>query len=176
MALATSLKSRRKSRQAPTQAPTQQFLEFEITQQAFALPIAQVLKVIPLTTIYGDPTGRGIGLVNYQGQEILVIDIETILFPHSSTSPKAPYQFLLILQAADNPELLGIPIHQPPHLIRISSTAIAPLPAHYRTLGNIHGVSTRIVNPQAPDVAPVFIIDLAQILTGLEQLPPESPI
>ncbi len=169
MALTASLKSRRKSRTTPHQAPTQQFLKFEIAQHSFALPITQVLKVIPLTTIYGDPTGRGIGLVNYQGQEILVLDIEKFLFPHSASPKKTPYSFLLILQARDPEadELVGIPILSPPGLVRLNLEQITPLPKHYLSQGHIQAVSTLIVEAQMPEQGPTFIIDVAQILVSL---------
>ncbi len=176
MALTTSLKSRRKSRNAPTQAPAQQFLKFEIAQHQFALPITQVLKVIPLTTIYGDPTGRGIGLVNYQGQEILVLDIEKFLLPHRPSSRKTPYQFLLILQSADpdHSEPMGIPILAPPQLIRIQAEQITPLPKNYLSWGEIHGVSTLLVPAQAPTDEPLFLIDVNQILSHLSFVAAES--
>lgn len=166
MPLTTSLKSRRKSRNAPTQAPAQQFLKFEIAQHQFALPITQVLKVIPLTTIYGDPTGRGIGLVNYQGQEILVLDIEKILFLHNLNPKKTPYQFLLTLQTPDHDEAIGIPIFAPPTLIRINPALITPLPKNYQAWGNIQGVSTLMVDSQTPS-APTFLIDIGQVFSHL---------
>lgn len=171
MALTASLKSRRKSRTKAEQAPTQRLLQFEIAQQQFALPITQVLKIIPLTTIHGDPAGRGIGLVHYQQQEVLVIDVEKILLPYNPLIPKTTYQFLLILQTDDlnHPELLGIPIFAPPRLTRIDPKAITPLPTHYRSLGNIHCVSTLMMDTQALNTQPLFIIDVNQIFSGLNQ-------
>ncbi|MDS3861981.1 chemotaxis protein CheW [Thermosynechococcaceae cyanobacterium BACA0444] len=171
MALTASLKSRRKSRTTAEQAPTQRLLQFEIAQQQFALPITQVLKIIPLTTIHGDPAGRGIGLVHYQQQEVLVIDVENVLLPHNLPIKKTIYQFLLILQATDmtHLELLGIPIQAPPQLIRINPEAITPLPTHYRSLGNIHCVSTLMMDTQAPNTQPLFMIDVNQIFSGLNQ-------
>lgn len=169
MPLTTSLKSRRKSRTSPQQAPAQQFLQFEIAQHQFALPITQVLKVIPLTTIYGDPTGRGIGLVNSQGQEILVLDIEKFLFPNSPNPKARPYQFLLTLPATEPNELIGIPISAPPTLIRINPALITPLPKNYQAWGNIQGVSTLMMD-SPPPAAPTFLIDITQIFSHLSCL------
>ncbi len=62
------------------QEKRQQLITFLLSQEQFALPIHLIQKVIPLGKVYGDPQGTGLSLTNYQGQELVVIDVAHRIF------------------------------------------------------------------------------------------------
>ncbi len=163
------LKSRR--RQAPPVA-MEQFLTFFVRQEQFAVPVTQASRVIPLPPIYGDPSGRGVGLVNEGDREILVIEIGRCLFgePLSATE-REKLRFLLILQPDLEGEWLGFPLMEPPAIERVAQNQIHAIPKNYLHWGNIHHVSALMVSSgEAANLPPMFIVDVPRLLASLATL------
>ncbi|WP_448513883.1 chemotaxis protein CheW [Parathermosynechococcus lividus] len=164
------LKTRR--RRQPQPVVMEQFLTFLIRQEQFAVPMAQASRVIPLPPIYGDRSGRGVGLVNHGDREILVIEIGRCLFAEPlSAAETDKLRFLLILQPDLAGEWLGFPLAEPPIIERVPQEHIHPIPKNYLHWGNIHHVSSLMVSStNDPNLPPIFIVDVPQVLASLKTL------
>lgn len=162
------LKSRR---QAPP-VVMEQFLTFCLRRELFAVPIAQAYRVIPLPPIYGDPAGRGVGLVNYGDREVLVVDVGRCLFGERlSGAEREAFKFLLILQPEVAGEWLGFPLVEPPMIERVPREQVHPIPKNYLHWGNIHNVSSLMVSGRNDSSGPpLFIVDVPQVLASLKSL------
>ncbi|MEM8778046.1 MAG: chemotaxis protein CheW [Cyanobacteria bacterium P01_G01_bin.49] len=143
---------------------TQQFVCFLLAQEWFALPIDVIQKVVQLGKVYGDPQGKGISLTNYQGKELLVIDVARRIFGLSAISSSCQdenkLRFLLIIQNKYN-ETVGLPIDSPPSIRHIPESAFLPLPEIYLTQGNIHCISSTMI--EVSNQAPLFVLDVTQL-------------
>jgi chemotaxis signal transduction protein len=165
MAIYSPLRSRRFARHQV--AETEQLITFRLRQEWFAVKIEEVVKVVPLGEIYGDPHHQGLGLTLYQGQELLVVDIGFRLFqeaPISDSNSNPDWQkakFLLILNSANQTQV-GLPIDSPPTLVRVAPSNFKPLPEDYLTYGNIKCVSSLIV--ELEDKPPLFLLDPVALL------------
>jgi chemotaxis signal transduction protein len=162
MTISSSRRSRRLASQK--QEKTQQLIAFILGQEWFALPINTVQKVVKLGKVYGDPQGTGVSLTNYQGQELLVVDVAHRIFGmttiplHQDTNKD---RFLLIIENQKN-EKVGLPIDAPPSIRRVSESAFIPLPDIYLTQGNIHCISSTMI--QAKNHDPLFLLDINQLI------------
>lgn len=143
---------------------TQQMITFLLGSEWFALPICLTQKVMTLDKIYGDPNHKGISLINYQGQELLVIDVARRIFG-MPTLPAQPLnneqRFLLLIQNQAH-EIAGLPIDSVPSIHRFPDSAFLPLPEIYLTQGNIACISNTII--QVPNQAPFFLLDVEQLI------------
>ncbi len=143
---------------------SQQIITFLLEQEWFALPINTIQKVVQLGKVYGDPQGTGISLTNYQGQELLVIDVARRIFgmttitTHEDTNQT---RFLLIIHN-ENYKIVGLPIDSSPSIRRVSESAFIPLPEIYLTQGNIHCISSTMI--QIDNQNPLFLLDVAQLI------------
>ena len=122
---------------------TKQVISFRLLGEFFALPINSVQKVIPLTRVYGDPSKIGVSLIQYQGKELLVLDINRIFqnpFPEIKSNLHQQ-RFLLVVenQAKD---LIGLPIDSPPSLRRVPVSGFVVLPEAYTNKGHIRFLSS----------------------------------
>ncbi|XFA73451.1 chemotaxis protein CheW [Thermosynechococcaceae cyanobacterium Okahandja] len=164
------LKARRRQRQQPI--VMDQFLTFFVRQEQFAVPMDQANRVIPLPPIYGDRSGRGVGLVTHGDREILVIDLGRCLFAEPlSAAETEKLKFLLILQPDRDGEWLGFPLMEPPVIERIPREHIHPIPKNYLHWGNIHHVSALMVSSSNdPNLPPIFIVDVPRVLASLQTL------
>jgi chemotaxis signal transduction protein len=164
---------------------TQQLIVFRLLHENFALPIKAVQKVIPIGNVYGAPQGAGASLTLYQERELIVIDAEHRIFrsrknPDSSPSASrswsqnSPYdttqsRYLLVVQNSSQ-KLAGLPIDEPPYLLRVPSSAFAPLTSDYISEGNIRCVSALIV--QNNEQPPLFLLNPDQLFQSQQALPP----
>ncbi len=144
MAVYSSVRSRRFA--AIKKESTKQIICFRLLDNYFALPIDSVQKVTPLGQIYGDPGGIGVCLTNYQGKELLVLEIDRF-FQNSlpqTRSNRDRQRFLLVVenQAKD---LIGLPIDSPPSLRRVPVSSFMPLPKAYATKGKIQFLSSNTI-------------------------------
>lgn len=162
MAIHSPLRSRRSSKYQSE--ITQQLIAFILRRDWFALPIKNVLKVVPMSEIYGDPEGRGVSLTIYQGCELLVVDVGRQIFgaPPSqdlaAENPPTPQQpYLLIVQSSDL-EVFGLPIDSQPTIRRVPESSFTPIPATYVAQGNIQCVSSMVI-PAAEKSPPLFLLD-----------------
>lgn len=163
---------------------TQQLIVFRLLDEGFALPIRVVQKVIPIGNIYGAPQGAGVSLTLYQDRELIVIDAEHRIFRNrknpaldskvSSESAQEPLKntnhnrYLLVIQNSSQ-KLAGLPINEPPCLLRVPSSAFAPLTSDYISEGNIRCVSALIV--QNNEQPPLFLLNPDQLVQSQQALP-----
>lgn len=169
MAIYTPRRSRRAAAKAPT-VPTERFITFKLETETFALPLDRIHKVTTLDKLYGDPNCTGYSLTNYQGRELVVIDVAQRIFGRKlpaaeqlvpSNNPPI-VKYLLILNTAE--QLLGLPIDSSPSIQSLSRSAFQPLPEIYRQHSNIHCVSSLAI--KTPDRSAIFLLDIDAIVAG----------
>lgn len=170
MAIFSSVRSKRGDNRN-TEA-TEQLIAFKLRGEWFALPVAAVQKVIPMGPVHGDPNHTGISLTLHQGQEITVVDVGHRIFneksssllgkspsPKSKDSPNS--QRCLVLINTPEGGVVGVPIDSQPAIRRAGKSQFAPLPSSYLDRGNIHCVSSMIVDDGG--VEPLFLLDPQQL-------------
>jgi purine-binding chemotaxis protein CheW len=140
----------------------QQLIVFPLGGEYFGLPIDIVKRVIPITSIYGDPQGKGISLTSYEGKELVIMDVGKWIFhyslEHQSTSTD---RFFLIL-TLDYETSIALPISETPTVRSIPITKIKELSDVYLQSGNIDCVSSLIINEK--DEPPIFLLDRQKLL------------
>ncbi len=144
---------------------TQQMITFLLGEEWFALPIDTIQKVVQLGKMYGDPQRKGVSLTHYQGEELLVIDVARRIFDIemlSSSQNTEQTRFLLIIHNKNN-EIIGLPIDSPPSILRVSESAFIPLPNIYLTQGNIHCISSILI--QVNEQNSFFLLDIPQLMS-----------
>lgn len=172
MAIFSSVRSQRGANRN-TEA-TEQLIAFQLREEWFALPVAAVQKVIPLGTMHGDPNHTGIGLTLHQGQEITVVDVGHRIFNEAASASEAleapsaletddvkASQRCLVLVKTEEGGVVGMPIDSQPTIRRAGKSQFAPLPSSYLSRGNIHCVSSMIVDDGG--VEPLFLLDPEQL-------------
>ncbi|MEA5511453.1 chemotaxis protein CheW [Crocosphaera sp. UHCC 0190] len=143
---------------------TQQMIAFILGKEGFALPIDAVQKVVPMGKIYGDPQEKGISLTHYQDQKLLVIDVDRCIFGITSMPSEqeiTEQRFLLIIHNKVH-KIVGLPIDSPPSLRRVPESAFMALPENYLTQGNIHCISSTMI--QIPNQEPLFLLDVDKLI------------
>lgn len=175
MAIFSSVRSQRGANR-PIEV-TEQLISFKLRGEWFALPVAAVQKVIPLGKMHGDPNNTGISLALHQGQEITVVDVGRRIFDEAppslstaevetatptaeSNDAKSSQRCLVLIQSAEG-GVVGIPIDSQPAIVRAGKSQFAPLPSSYLHRGNIHCVSSMIVDDGGID--PLFLLDPDQL-------------
>lgn len=174
MAIFSSVRSQRGANR-PTEA-TEQLISFQLRGEWFALPVSAVQKVIPLGKVHGDPNNTGISLTLHQGQKITVVDVGHRIFDQASQpfakgkQPSEPHaaehvskvlqRCLVILQTAEG-GVVGVPIDSQPTIRRVGKSQFSPLPSSYLNRGNIHCVSSMIVDDGGME--PLFLLDPEQL-------------
>jgi chemotaxis signal transduction protein len=163
MAIFSTLRSRRFATQ--NKASEEQTIAFRLHSEWFAVPILAIQKVVPLGNIYGDPQQTGISLTNYNGQELLVIDIDRCIFRRSqsdliSHNNDRPQRYLIVIETDDeNP--IGLPTDEPPVILRVDRESFKSLPEAYLKQGNIQCVCSQVID--TPDFPLVFLLDIQQL-------------
>ncbi|WP_299408750.1 chemotaxis protein CheW [Acaryochloris sp. IP29b_bin.148] len=169
MAIFSSVRSQRGANRN-TEA-TEQLIAFKLRGEWFALPVTAVQKVIPLGKVHGDPNQTGISLTLHQGQEITVVDVGYRIFNDSAQSltPEEPetakseesaaQRCLVLIKSAEG--VVGVPIDSQPTIRRAGKSQFSPLPSSYLDRGNIHCVSSMIVDDGGTE--PLFLLDPEQL-------------
>ncbi len=175
MAIFSSVRSQRGANR--NAEATEQLIAFKLRREWFALPVAAVQKVIPLGKVYGDPNHTGISLTLHQGQEITVVDVGYRIFnevaqslankklggAQSSMKEEAnqvSQRCLVLIKTAED-GVVGVPIDSQPVIRRAGKSQVAPLPSSYLDRGNIHCVSSMIVDDGGTE--PLFLLDPEQL-------------
>jgi hypothetical protein len=198
MAIYSPLRSRRLA--AQQKEATQRLITFKLGTENFALPLDRVLKVTTLDRIYGDPQRIGRKFTTYQGQEVVLVDVEHQIFgkppqtflpidldDRSNLDPNNadPIKYLVILQPASienvtptapkiaqEQQLVGLTIDLPPSIQSMPLSAFLPLPDRYNHLHCVSAVSNAVpVNALLRRRA--FQIDGGSLVA--KQLNPDSP-
>ncbi|WP_299490362.1 chemotaxis protein CheW [Acaryochloris sp. IP29b_bin.137] len=171
MAIFSSVRSQRGANRN-TEA-TEQLIAFKLRGEWFALPVAVVQKVIPMGKVHGDPNHTGISLTLHQGQEITVVDVGHRIFneeaqfsldhatPIQEPQKGQALQRCLVLVHTPEGGVVGVPIDSQPAIRRAGKSQFAPLPSSYLDRGNIHCVSSMIVDDGG--LEPLFLLDPQQL-------------
>jgi purine-binding chemotaxis protein CheW len=166
MTIYSPIRSRRTA--ARKTEKTQQLITFRLRQEWFALPIHAVQRVIQMGKVYGDPQGTGISLTNYQGREIIVVDVAYRIFGETSSvneekknslvrvSDANEPRILLVVQS-DKGEIVGLPVDATPVMRRVPDSAFTAIPEIYLAQGNINCISSTMI--QLSDHPPLFLLD-----------------
>lgn len=159
----------------------QQMIGFRLYQEWFALPILAIQKVIPLGKVYGDPQNTGISITNYEGQELLVIDVAKQIFndrcpilPQKAIANSIEQDFLeiaqqryLLILETEAKDLIGLPIDSQPTMYRVETSAFKPLPDAYVERGNIQCVSSEII--ELPNLPLLFILNRQKLMASIQK-------
>jgi purine-binding chemotaxis protein CheW len=164
MTIFSTLRSRRFAHQ--NKQSELQMLAFRLQSEWFALPILAIQKVIPLGKIYGDPKHKGIGLTNYNQQELLVIDIGRCIFNYcepefSIEISESECQRYLIVIEDENANFVGIPTDFQPVILRVDRDNFKSLPEVYLQQGNIQCVSSQVI--ELPEFPLIFLLETQQL-------------
>ena len=157
----------------------EQMIGFKLYEEWFALPILAIHKVIPLTKVCGDPNDTGISIATYEGQKLLVVDVAKQIFDSASDTIQKKtksleenilgleqQRYLLILKTEDETaEFVGLPIDSQPTMYRIETSAFKSLPESYLKKGNIHCITSKII--ELPDTPPLFVLDPQKLMSSL---------
>ena len=71
-------------------------LVFEIANYFFALPLAVIFKVINCPPIT-DTTDSNLGIVDFEGQPLTVVNLAEKLYPQNLTTQKLQKRFILLI-------------------------------------------------------------------------------
>lgn len=185
MTTLSSLRSQRSSNRRSERRP--QVIIFQMQQDWFALPILAVKKVIPISDIYGNLQNSGVSLTVYQGRELLVLDLESLIFGVAQYTPAtlqlnpAPTaqsfqelekpitsKFMIVARNTQG-DLMGLPLKSSPSVRDVPESTFAPVPAGYSSRMNIQYVSTLIV--QSENKPLLFLLNPDRLIQSLPQLP-----
>ena len=150
------------------QRRNQQLVVFELRQERFALPIQVAQRVVPLENLYAVSLCGQLGIMNINQIPVPILDIEHQIFGDRPANPN--YTYVLTL---DNPfgEPIGIPLHAPPLLCRVTEGAFQPIPPSYAASPTLRCVAALITIDEHP---PVFLINPAQLIPQYASILPEQ--
>lgn len=135
---------------------------FEMGDIKLALPIHNIAKVLPKTTVYGSGF-HGVGIAHVGDREVTVVDLHKRLFQSSSINDASKDSYLMIVKNRHN-ELYGIPVAVVPTLMEIALSCIRVLPESYRN-ADIFGFATHVaVIPAMETPMTIFLLDVDQLL------------
>lgn len=164
MAILSSGRSRR-GRKAEA---TEQYIAFRLRQEWFGLPIGSVHRVVTMGKVFGDPSQTGVGLMRYQDQELLVIDVSQRIFAEtpdrSGTTEQEEEQRSLIIFRTSESELVGLPIDSQPEVRRLAKSQFAPLPATYAARSKIRCLSSMMAKTK--EGVSLFLLDPDQMVSA----------
>ena len=106
--------------------------------------------------IYGRLLANSLGLTRYQDQEILVIDLPSLLGFNTVDN----YAYLLIIQLGN--DLVGLPLSNPPVIHRVTEDNFAALPPSYLSKSKIARISSQVI--KIPDSSPLFLLDVNKLI------------
>ena len=141
-------------------------LVFSINNLNVGLHIDTVQKVINYSKIYSSGLNH-YGVVNFDDQEITVIDLYKLLFniPQSLAETDKKY---LLLAYNSNSETFGIIIKETPSLYDINLEQIRVLPASYRQVDTLKIASHVTIIPQKDtEDLTIFILDPDELVAPI---------
>lgn len=156
-----SLRSRHSS--AKIKEKVHHFITFSLLENWFAFPIDTVIKVIPLEKVYGQFQSQGVGLTTYQDQDIIVINLASLLgenIPDSSSS----FPYLMIVQL---PQMIAsLSLYSPPKVQRVLDSNLVPLPDIYLSSQSLNFWQGNMI--KLTEHTPILILDADKLGTYLD--------
>ncbi|MEO0406323.1 MAG: chemotaxis protein CheW [Cyanobacteria bacterium P01_A01_bin.135] len=160
----------------------QQLIAFALRGEMFAVPIGLVHKVVAVNIPSGSLEDGGPRLVPYVERQIAAIRLSQWLFPLALPATEVPSQssssdsHMLVVQSP-NHELVGLLIANQPSLIRVSTSAFAPIPATFLQRGQIRYVGAMV---NRGEQSPIFLISIGELMGELypqfqAELPSQDP-
>ena len=135
---------------------------FSVGNYLFAFPIGVVYKIIPCPS-FNVPIKNGIGIVDWESQTIIVIDLHHKLkesFPDEEMV-KSDFNFrFLILTKTNEDEICGFAIEEYPILLDIPQNDIRSVPLSYRQVSGMSFINHMAIisNPEGENPFQVFIL------------------
>lgn len=115
----------------------------------FAIPLHQVIKVIIGDELSSEHQQSPIMLTEYQGQKILVLDVDQYIFQRKSHHPATiKNKHLLLFKNDSSEDIIALPIDSPPQILDVKSSEFKQLPQKLNEIGNITLLSDKIVQRQ----------------------------
>lgn len=137
---------------------------FEMGDIKLALPIHNIAKVLPKTTVHGSGF-HGVGIAHVGDREVTVVDLHKRLFQSSSINDASKNSYLMIVKDRQS-ELYAIPVGSVPTLMEIALSCIRVLPDSYRN-ADIFGFATHVaVIPAMETPITIFLLDVDQLLAN----------
>lgn len=134
---------------------------FPIHDYLFALPVKAVFKIISCPPI-DSPIENCIGLVEWEGRTITIVDLHQKLTLARLESTVVSEHRFLILTETKNKELCGFLIEQSPSLIDIPLNDIHSVPLSYREVAKLEFVSHMAIlsNTETKKTFKVFLLGI----------------
>jgi chemotaxis signal transduction protein len=155
-----SLRSRRSS--AKIKEKVYHFITFSLLENWFAFPIDTVIKVIPLENVYGQFQNQGMGLTTYQDQDIIVVNLATLL-GEKETNLSSSFPYLMIVQL---PQMIaGLSLYSPPKVQRVLESNLVPIPDIYLSNQSLNFWQGNMI--KLTDHIPILILDSHKLGTYL---------
>ncbi len=134
---------------------------FPIHNYLFALPIKTIFKIISCPPI-DSPIENCIGLVEWEGQTITIVDLHQKLTLARLESTVASKERFLILTKTKSGQLCGFLTEQSPTLIDIPLNDIHSVPLSYREVAELGFVSHMAIlsNTETTKTFKVFLLGI----------------
>ncbi len=136
-------------------------LVFEMKNYFLALPLTVIFKVINCPPIT-DTTDSSLGIVDFEGQPVTVVNLAQKLSPQSLTTQKLQQRFLILSQTRRG-ELCGIPIDKSPALIELPMDNISSLPMAARQVYPANIATHVAILPKPEGSVKIFLLGMADI-------------
>lgn len=141
-------------------------LVFSIQNLNVGLHIDTVQKVVNYSKIYSSGLNH-YGVVNFDDQEITVIDLYKLLFNIPQSLAETDKKYLLLAHNSQN-ETFGIIIKTTPSLYDISLDQIRVLPASYRQVDTLKIAShVTILSQKDTEDLTIFILDPDELVAPI---------
>jgi chemotaxis signal transduction protein len=137
---------------------TTKLLIFSIGKLFAAVPLDEVIKVIPTPEIFqsGEKT---LGMTYFEGREVLVVDLHHEIFGSSSTARR----YLIVLRG-EAEELYGLPVAGLPIMKEAYLKTVHPIPSEYRDRDTLGIASHMVQIPINKEVQTIFLLSSEKLL------------
>jgi chemotaxis signal transduction protein len=138
---------------------TTKLLIFPVGKLYAAIPLDEVIKVIPTPEIFqsGEKT---LGMTYFEGSEVLVVDLHREIFGSSSTARR----YLIVLRG-EAQELYGVPVAGLPIMKDVPLKNVHPIPSEYRDRDTLGVASHMVQIPINKEVQTIFLLSSEKLLT-----------
>ncbi len=138
---------------------TSKLLIFSIGKLYAAVPLDEVIKVIPIPEIFqsGEKT---LGMTYFEGQEVLVVDLHHEIFGSSGTANR-----YLIVMRGEVEKFYGVPVSGLPIMKNVLQKIVHPIPSEYRDRDTLGVASHMVQIPIDKEVQTIFLLSSEKLLT-----------
>ena len=138
---------------------TSKLLIFPIGNLYAAVPLDEVIKVIPIPEIFqsGEKT---LGMTYFEGSEVLVVDLHHEIFGGSGTSS----QYMIVMRG-DTQDFYGVPVSGLPMMKEVSLKIVHPIPSEYRDRDTLGVASHMVQIPIEKELQTIFLLSYEKLLT-----------